>query len=75
MIVALNSTNAGSGRASARSGAVHRPRAIDRPTLVRVWSGNASHIRGHGRPNRISGGATVSRMMCWNMWTQNSWSA
>ena len=73
--VALKRTKAGSGRASARSGAVQRARARVRPTRVRASSGSARHIRGHGRPSRMSGGATVSSSTCWNMCTQKSWSA
>ena len=47
-----------------RSGVDHWERASDRPILVRVRNGNARHIRGHGRPRRMRGGATVSSRMC-----------
>ena len=70
--VTLNRIHAGHGRASARSGAVQRERASVRPIVVRDCSGSARHIRGHGRPSRISGGATVSSSTCWSMCTQNS---
>ena len=62
--VALNSSHAGHGRASARSPAVQRALASVRPIVVRNGTGRPSHIRGHGRPSRISGGATVSSSTC-----------
>ena len=74
-IVTLNRIHAGSGRASARTGATQRARAIVRATFVRGSSGSARHIRGHGRPSSISGGAVVSSRMCCTMCTQNSSSA
>ena len=71
-MVTLKSSHAGHGRASARSGAVHRASASERPIFVRDCSGSARHIRGHGRPSRTSGGATVSSSTCWSMWAQKS---
>src|SRR5437588_963690 len=71
----LNNTNAGSGRASARRGAVNFDRARLRPARVRNAGGSARHILGHGPPSRINGGATVSSSTCWIMCAQNSLSA